>query len=95
MSFTENKVPGDADFISTLVLILSNYLLSLNLFSSLNSHNLEAIPGDETHITILIKTIVFSYIKIRFHDLLKRYSEKIQGSVVRKVLNKLILFNHQ
>ena len=95
MQFTDNKIPKEENFVATFVLVLSNKLLPMNLFSCLADHNTETFPGEEAHVTILIKAILFSYIKIRFHDLAKRHTENIQGSIVRKVLSKLILFNHQ
>ena len=57
--FTDNKVPREADFIPALVLVLTNNLLKQKLFSSLYDHNSESIPGEETHVTILIKTFYF------------------------------------
>lgn len=47
------------------------------------------------HLLILFKNIVFCYCKIRLHNLSKKYTENIQGDLVRRKLTKLILFSHQ
>jgi hypothetical protein len=47
------------------------------------------------HTLILVKTISLCYLKIKLHHLAKKETEKLQGKLVRKSLNKLILFKNQ
>lgn len=49
----------------------------------------------EEHHYILLKAAIHCYCKIRLHNLAKKYTEKIQGDLIRKKLSKLILFSHQ
>ena len=64
------------------------------VFKELDEHFFDT-PILESHLSILIKTITKSYIKIRFHHLARLEQEKITGPIIRKKLSKLIHFNHQ
>lgn len=52
-------------------------------------------PDHEEHGLALLKEIIQSYCKIRLHNLAKKFTSSLQGTRIRSVYNKLILFNHQ
>ena len=49
----------------------------------------------QNHVYRLIKSVASSYFRIRMFHLGKTESLKIHATVVRKSLNKLVLFQHQ
>lgn len=94
---TGNRIPKEDNFFSVFVTCTAQkfYEKGLDLFPSLQNHNLEKAPDEECHVYILLKEIVFCYSKIRIHNLLKKFTLSIQGPSVRRQLNKLILFHNQ
>lgn len=95
---TGNKLPKDANFANIFVSAVSQKFYSdiYKLFPNLKDHFLlDYSPVDHNHGFQLIKNITRAYLKIRIHNLAKKYTEIIQGTAVRRELNKLILFNHQ
>lgn len=93
----ENKIPSEKDFFSTLTLGIAQkfYKDVSKLFPNLVQHFIETAGDNEHHGYLLIKKIVYNYCRIRIYNIAKKYTLKIQGTNVRRELNKLILFNHQ
>lgn len=84
--------------ISKLELSICNVVLSeigmTNMFPSLSDHMLDTTP-DSNHVFRLINIVTKCYLKIRLHHLCKTQSEEMKGTLIRKKLSKLILFNNQ
>lgn len=97
MLVTNNKIPSESGFFTTLVLAISQrfYYKIDEMFPTLKEHFADIAPDEESHAFSLIKKITFSYCRIRIFNIAKKYTEKIQGTNVRRELNKLIIFNHQ
>ena len=52
-------------------------------------------PVEDNHIHNLVKCIVRCYCKVRLYHLGKEATPDACGNIIRKKLNKLVLFNHQ
>lgn len=93
LMLTDNKVPNDNYFLHTFVYTLAGELYQKQILLNLQHEETTSIL--KNHSFILIKMIIFSYCKIRFNSLSKKYSTQIRGDILRKTLSKLIIFNHQ
>lgn len=85
MYLTNDSLPSADLLMDIVTYIARKHVDKLSLL--FNNH--------EEHGFNLLKLITKSYCKIRIHNLAKKYTVKIQGDLVRKKLNKLILFSHQ
>lgn len=95
---TDNKIPAEENFLNKFCIIMAQKFYNQGniLFPNLQQHFLNCSElYDESHYVKLLKEIIKAYCKIRFYNLAKKYTSKIQGLSVRRHLNKLILFNHQ
>jgi len=72
--------------------VLSHFLHNTNIFSSLNFHRKESYSPLSHHVTLLIKSISTTYIKIKINYSLKALNEKPS---LRMWYNKLTLFQGQ
>lgn len=96
LSLTNNQLPTEANFQHTFILSVYSKLLSYsNLFKCIDKHNMQNLTIDENHVSRLVKSLCLSYYKIRVYNLAKSQSYSIKGNLIRKKLNKLILFSHQ
>lgn len=86
MFVTNNSLPSQSLLPDITALVTSKLADNMNtIFGCTHSeHNYK-----------LVKEIIYCYCKIRIHNLAKKFTEKIQGDLVRTKLNKLILFCHQ
>jgi hypothetical protein len=75
------------------VAVLGAYSTSLT-FKELHYHMFDT-PVEDNHIHNLVKCIVICYCKVRLYHLGKEATQDACGNIIRKKLNKLVLFNHQ
>lgn len=89
-SFNYKNKSVNALFVQSKV--LSHFLHNTNIFSSLNIHRKESYSPLSDHVTLLIKSISTTYIKIKINHSLKALNEKPS---LRMWYNKLTLFQGQ
>lgn len=65
--------------------------ISTDIFKNMNDHIINQCPLDN-HRTILIKSILFEYLKIRFHRTASIATEKLRANYKRNVNTKLTHF---
>ena len=94
LAFTSGKLPQGKGVLQGVTSCVLQDLDISKIFNDLDQHMFESTATDN-HIFILIKTIASCYCKIRFHHLAKETTQRISGDIVRKRLNKLVLFKHQ
>ena len=93
LAATGGKVPrvdGITSAIETCVVAKLGRLV----FSELNTHMLDTEP-ENNHVFDLIRSVCRHYVTIRFHHAAKLEVDSFTKKRIRKVLTKLILFNHQ
>jgi hypothetical protein len=72
-----------------------SYFIGANLFPQISGHIIEFDPEtSESHMTVLIKSIVSEFLKIRLYDLGRRHMKSLNVSS-RHSLTKQILFRHE
>lgn len=72
--------------------VLNHFLYNPRLFSTLKSHSVDSTSPLSDHVYLLIKSIAFSYIKLKVNYSLKQHREKPS---LRMWYNKLTLFKGQ
>lgn len=94
---TNKKIPHEPLFLTTFTTAISQqfYSASDKLFPECVSHFYNFSPVEQNHFYILVKEVVEAYTKIRLYNLAKTYSKELQGTNIRTLYTKLILFNHQ
>lgn len=97
VNYTDYKLPQDEGFLPLFTIAVAQqfYTQIEVLFPNLKDPFLETPPIQQNHGFILVKEIINAYTRIRFFNLAKKYTTVLQGTLVRRELNKLILFNHQ
>jgi hypothetical protein len=75
---------------------VTKYCIDLNLFPHIRSHVLDFDPTDpfsENHLSLLIKSLVKQFLKVRLYSHAKRFTKSKVST--RHSLNKHVLFRHQ
>lgn len=91
---TMNDIPDhDYCIYSQLTGVLS-HISNLALFQNLKDHMFDTEVTDN-HIHTLCKSIVSTYIQVRFHHEAKTFTSTIRGTNARNQLTKVILFKNQ
>lgn len=76
------------------LIIKSMRKLPLNVYSTLDEHILDDNPFDN-HKILLIKTLLFEYLKIRLIHVAKQYTRQLQTNKIRSLNNKTTIFKGQ
>ncbi|XP_018571162.1 uncharacterized protein LOC108910899 [Anoplophora glabripennis] len=85
MNLKDDRLPS-TDLVNNIVINVSAKLLP-NLGRTVYSNH--------EHSFHLLKMTIYSYCKIRCHNLAKTFTATVQGDAIRKKFSKLIIFHHQ
>lgn len=88
------KLPQGKGVTAAITIQVLSDCADKNIFSELHNHMFETSVEDN-HVHTLVKMAASMYCKIRLHHLARRETEKVTGALVRRRMNKLILFHHQ
>ena len=92
----ENKICSTKQLDLKMEINIMTHLQVNTLFPSLQDHFYDHEIGvEDSHLTSLVRQILRSYLRIRFHHYGKSYTRLVNGDSRRHHLNKLILFLHQ